>query len=442
MLAAWNSLYLVFLCGVLGLTMGCANTPSNQTDLIATEVATAESTAALTQVFEANPTTEAASTTPQNLVIWWPEPLAPLDNESAAEILSEQISAFQRENPSILVEFRLKKSGDVGGLLSTLHAAAAVAPGALPDLTLLHRADLLSAVQDTNSLLLPLDNTELSALLVDIPAVGVALGSVDEVLFGLPYALSVQHVAARGQQSVLPRFQFDDLLGSDSLFFFPAGQSGGVNEVFLSQYVAAGGQWTDLTQNTINANALFDTLAFYEQAVAEGVIDPAVLEYTSPAAYQEAWLTGSPSAWAAVSSTTYLRLLEDGQLLSAGVIPTRTGQPVSVVDGWLWVVTTPDSERQARAVQFLLWMMNAGRQGQYTRAVPILPSQQSALRQMSDRAYTLFIEDLIANAVPTLTESESGAAARAIQNALAEVINGGRTAEEATQDVLLQLESS
>jgi hypothetical protein len=71
----------------------------------------------------------------------------------------------------------------------------------------------------------------------------------------------------------------------------------------------------------------------------------------------------------------------------------------------------------------------------------MLPSQRTAIRQMSDADYATFISDLIANGTLPLTESESGATARVMQNALEEVILGTRTAEEATQDVLLQLDN-
>src|SRR5690606_11626731 len=60
------------------------------------------------------PTATAAATeeiTPTTLHIWWPEPLAPINNEDAADLLSAQISAFQNANPTVLVDFRLKEIG-------------------------------------------------------------------------------------------------------------------------------------------------------------------------------------------------------------------------------------------------------------------------------------------------------------------------------------------
>ncbi|NJM58051.1 MAG: hypothetical protein HC857_12315, partial [Synechococcales cyanobacterium RU_4_20] len=47
---------------------------------------------------------------------------------------------------------------------------------------------------------------------------------------------------------------------------------------------------------TLNADALQEVLVFYEQAVLNGLIDPAVLNYTSPADYQSALVAGTLDA--------------------------------------------------------------------------------------------------------------------------------------------------
>lgn len=422
------------------LLSACSIDGQSTTDLIVTEAAIPEATVAVAVQPAATPAPQTTAEVPQELNIWWPENLAPLDNETAAEILSEQLSAFQRENSSIVVDFRLKQVGDVGGILSTLRTAAVVAPGALPDITLLQRNDLLVAVQ--NNLIYPLDSTLFPAVLEDLPPIGVTLGSVNNGLYGLAYILTVQHVIYPASPATPLNGEFESLLANDLSFVFPAARPNGLNDVFLAQYLAAGGQWDDFSQNTINATALFDTLAFYEQASAAELVSPAVLEYTGFQSYQEQLANPTVPTIALIPSAYYLQMSNQrDNPLRFGVIPTRTGQPITVVDGWLWVLTTADAERQAQAIRFLNWILNAGRQGQYTRAIHMLPSQRTALRQMSDSEYAAFIGEILNYAVPTLTESESGTAARVIQSALEEVIDGTRSAEEATQDVLLQLES-
>ena len=132
---------------------------------------------------------------PTSMVIWWPEPLSPLDNSDAADLLSQQISAFQTAQGNVEVELRLKAVDGLGGIMSTLRAAGPVAPGALPDLTLMRRSDLQAAVQF--GLIYPVGEGISPAVMDDLYPAALALGQVDEQLFGLPYMLEVQHTAFR-----------------------------------------------------------------------------------------------------------------------------------------------------------------------------------------------------------------------------------------------------
>ena len=122
-------------------------------------------------------------------------------------------------------------------------------------------------------------------------------------------------------------------------------------------------------------------------------------------------------------------------------IPTASGQPATVLDGWMWVLTSADSEQQALALRFLNWMMDIDRQGGYDSAISMLPSQRTALRQWESAEYSAFVDSLINNATLPLSDSAGGTAARVIQSALASVISGQRSAEQATQDVITQLAS-
>ena len=83
--------------------------------------------------------------------------------------------------------------------------------------------------------------------------------------------------------------------------------------------------------------------------------------------------------------------------------------------------------------------MDFDRQAEYGRVVTMLPSQRSALeRGIAHSATVQPYLDLLDNAVIPITESEGGALAIAMQEALIAVITGNRTAEQATQDVIRQ----
>ena len=128
------------------------------------------------------------------LNIWWPEPLAPIDNQDAADLLSEQISAFQAANRDISGRFSAEKSaGCRRDYVDAASAASLVAPRALPDLTLLRRSDMLSAAQA--GLIMPLDEQAEAAILDNFQPMVGALGRMNDRLYGLPYNVEVQHMA-------------------------------------------------------------------------------------------------------------------------------------------------------------------------------------------------------------------------------------------------------
>jgi ABC-type glycerol-3-phosphate transport system substrate-binding protein len=416
------------------LLVACAPTPAAE-DGITTELILTSTSVIITPEVTEIPVPEPPPTEPPRIIIWWPETLAPLNNEEAAAILAGHIADYERSVNGINVEIRLKQAQDVGGIIETLRTASVVAPDALPDLTLIQREDLVAAVQA--DLVQPLEGHISSAIIGNLHRAVLALGQVDDELYGLPYALEVQHLAYHPVTNN-ESWRFEEMLLRESPFVFPANRVNGVNDVFLVQYLAAGGALLD--GGIINADALRDTLAFYEQAVAAGIVDPVVLDYSAPANYRRELASGTISA-AVVTSSVYLEMLAEGQMLDYGLIPTSNGQPATVLNGWMWVVTTPAADRQTPAVAFLDWMLDAERQGEYDEAVYLLPSQRSALRRWINPAYARFVERLLDNATLPLADNETGSTARALQNGLTSVLLGARTADEATQDVLDQLES-
>lgn len=427
-------LRIVALMSVLmALLMACTTPRAQPTEVLETETLVPPTPPVATSAPAL--TAEPSLPGPLSLKIWWPEPLAPINNQDAADLLSEQISAFQTANPDITVEFRLKRAQDVGGIMSTLRTASLVAPGALPDLTLMRRSDLLTAVQ--SGLIMPMDERASAAVLNNLhPMVG-ALGQVSDRVYGLAYSIEVQHIAYQTGLYTLDRWSFANVLEQQAHFVFPAGRANSLSDVFLAQYRSATAT-PDGEGLAVDADQLQRVFQFYEDAVDAGVIDPIVLEYIMLDDYQAGLVDGTIPA-GVVTSTLFLQMVEAGATLDFASIPTESGQPTTVIDGWMWVLTSADSEQQALALRFLNWMLEVDRQGSYNRAIHMLPSQRAALRQWEDPTYATFLDMLLNNATLPLTESTSSVSSRVIQSALASVISGQRSASEAAQDVIAQL---
>jgi ABC-type glycerol-3-phosphate transport system substrate-binding protein len=125
--------------------------------------------------------------------------------------------------------------------------------------------------------------------------------------------------------------------------------------------------------------------------------------------------------------------------LRASAIPSSNGEPLTLMNGWVWIVTAKTAEDQATAYRFIEWMMGNNRQAEYANLVNLLPSQRGALNQMplANDEVALF-SDLLTNAVLLPIDNNTGGLARAIQTAFAMVISGGMTADEAVAGISAQ----
>ncbi len=394
------------------------------------------SLAAVTGAQNVDPTATATPDGPRTLTVWWPEPLASPDNFEVAAVLEAQTAVFVLRQDNVEVSTRLKKATDVGGIMSTLRTASAVAPGAMPDLTLLRRQDLVNA-QRAN-LIQPLDEL-LTTPLLDTWSTGAALGQVDERTYGVPYVLDLVHTVYRPDPALdYTSWGFDALLEREQPLLFPAGRTTGMNNVLYLQYLQAGGQ--PPSSSDLDMRALTSTLQFYERALSAGIVDSVLLNYTTPADYVNLFQEDEFDV-AVVDSTTYLRLVQDEPDLKAAPVPTTTGATSTLLNGWIWVLTTTDPDRQALAMRYLNWMNDADRQGEYAAAVSQLPSQRPALeRYFRGRIDIEFFDDLIENATLPLIESDGGTLARIMQDAFSGVLMGNNDAEAAVESVVNQLD--
>lgn len=386
------------------------------------------------------PTPEAASDV-ADLIIWWPEPLAPVDRVDVTDVLARQIEAFgMAEGGDVEIEFRLKRMQDIGGIMPTLRAASAVAPSAVPDITLMRREDLLVAAQ--SGLIQPLEGVTSTAIVGGLYQVALQLGQIDDQLYGLPYVLDVQHLSylpPSGQTDSYTGWRFEDVLDRGQPFTFPAARASGVNSTFFIQYLAAGGSLPDASGVlTVNADALRTVYEFYEQAARADLVDESSLDYTNSTDYATQLRSGQ-IVTAVTRSSLFLSLWSENRRWRAAPLPTASGGSPSMVNGWMWVMTTTNPERQALAARFMNWMMGQDRQREYAEIIYMLPSQDRILRAIGEsQPYASVFDNLLSNSIPAVPENTGGAVARAMQIALVDVLTGVRTADEATQYVLSQ----
>lgn len=381
------------------------------------------------------PTVDATAEAPQKITLWLPDALVPpVVNEDTPDLLGEQIAAFTLSESGVTVEVRRKRLRDAGGIMQTLRTGKNVAPGVIPDLTLIRREDLLTAVNE--GLVQPMEGIVSTAIIGELYPNALTLGQVNNTLYGLPYSLEVQHVIL-DSQTTLNNTRLESYLATQTPFIFPALRANGLNNVFLVQYLSAGGTVADNGALVVNESVLLDVLEVYEQAVDDGLVQPDVLNFARSLEYRTRF-NNDDFGSALVTSSLYLELLNSGVTFDVASIPTLNGEPITALDGWIWVMTTNDPNQQEHVTAFLDWMLDANRQGEYMYTLNLLPSQRSAMRRWYSEDYDNFIATIMGNTTLPYGEMATGTTARAIQSALVSVIGGERSASDAVQDVLNQ----
>jgi ABC-type glycerol-3-phosphate transport system substrate-binding protein len=420
---------LILLTLLLLAACAPASTPTNPSP---TQDARTRSAMTATPV-PATATPTATARPSLTLRFWLPDEMAGLESVDAGDVLSEQISGFERDNPLIEVELRLRAATGTGGVLATLQTAAIAAPGALPDITLLRYTDFQIAAQA--GLLARLDAAALALNDDNWHSAVRALGNLEGRRYGIPFTLRLLHTAYNEDALTISSWRFDDLLAENIAWTFPAAPSDGLSSIFLLQYWLAGAGDVSTDSLAFDENALRAVLRYYERASAAELIPMDVLEYDTPERSASALSSDLP---AVVTSSMALASLLNDQPISFGRIPSPTGEPATLLDGWLWVITTSDPQRQAAAMALLEYLLQPERQLAYHRAIAMLPAAISTQRQL-DADYAAFIDTLMQTVIIARPEYVDGPIARALQSAFASVIGGQSTAADALQNVVTQL---
>ena len=373
------------------------------------------------------PTTAAQEPTEEIVVkIWWPDAL--LQPESRALVEGEFASIEQINEIPLEVRRRVYSEGDMARQLSLTKR---IAPRALPDLVLMRRQDVVDAVRRGN--IFPIEEW-LPVQFLDLNETQRALGTVEGVLYGLPYLLEVQHIMYDPAELTDPPDSTTEVLEHQTALLFPASprENAVVNKMLLTQYIAAGGTFFDENGSpALDEIILSDLLAFYERALQSELIascllesDDCLLNYRSPRDYLSDLPTETPTL-SLMDSRLFMQR-RDSRYVNQSVasIPTLDGNDISLLDGWMWVLVTEDSAHRDEARRFIDLMYNSDTMSTIASALFLMPSQESARRVMGDDDYLDFLSDLLEDSVFVGENESRSASAIALQTAFEAVLQG------------------
>jgi ABC-type glycerol-3-phosphate transport system substrate-binding protein len=91
-------------------------------------------------------------------------------------------------------------------------------------------------------------------------------------------------------------------------------------------------------------------LDYYAQGVRQGIFAPSLLNYTTYGDYWSDFVSAEANL-VGVDSIAYLSRKASVQNMALAPIPTLGGAPITVLDGWVWVLTNRSRhQEQARFI--------------------------------------------------------------------------------------------
>jgi ABC-type glycerol-3-phosphate transport system substrate-binding protein len=292
-----------------------------------------------------------------------------------------------------------------------------------------------------SGLIQPLDDILSPAEMADRFLFSIGLGTVDEQTLGFVVGADMQHLAYRPDRFESPPVSWTEIISPPVPFLFPVGtRSQSVSDATLIQYLAAGGKLTGEDGGPwLDESVMVSVLGFYSACVSTGTISPTVVFRTRDAGQAWEQFQNGEGEIAVVPASRFW--LEADETVAAAAIPTQSGQPLSIAQGWALGMVTDDPVRQSLAVLLLDWLIAPDHNGQWTQAAGYLPGTQGALRIWDvSNAGRAVLRSLMEAAVPPPRPEVIAVVGPAMQEAVDSVLRGWATPEEAAAAAVKRLE--
>lgn len=318
--------------------------------------------------------------------LWLPPQFDPASDSPAGLLLQARLDEFQRRNPRVSIETRVKAVSGPGGLLDSLTTASAAAPQALPDLVALPR-DLLETAA-LKGLLLPLDNLTNALDDPDWYTYAASLARLQKNIYGLPFAGNALVQVYHPGKVAKPPASLQAVLDTGQPLIFPA--AGDQPYFTLALYAASGGVVTDEQGRPyLSPLELTQVFTFYLSAEKAGVMSAGLL--TQLQGEDQAWeaFLGNKAGLTVTWASRFLGSRADD--IAIAPIPTPNGKAFTLATGWVWALAGRDETKRKLTVELAEFLTESDFLSTWTQAAGYLPTRPSSLGPGSNVSFQKMI---------------------------------------------------
>ncbi len=366
--------------------------------------------------------------------IWLPPQFNPEAGTPAGDVLQARLNQFMEENPGVLVTTRIKAASGPGGLLESLTAASAAAPGSLPAVAVLSRTDLEAAA--LKGLVLPLDGV--TSVLQDSDWYPYAreLGRVQNSTFGLPFAgdalLLVNRIGTDAQSA---QTTWPEVFASNQTVIFPADDSQAL--ITLALYRSAGGLLQDLQgRPTLDPEFLQRVLQNYKDGIGQGAFPNWLTQIQTPG---QGWQAFSEARgdWVVTWSSNYLSDLPPDA--SAVILPSLGSDPFTLATGWSWTLTDTDPLRRETSIKLMEYLSDSEFLANLTLSAGYLPTRPTTLAAWSNVSLQPVISQVVLAAEVRPANELLASLGPVLREAVLAVFNGQQDPAQAAKSAAERL---
>jgi multiple sugar transport system substrate-binding protein len=363
------------------------------------------------------------------LTIWLPPAFRSDGNAPGGSLLQARIDAFAERYPDFRITVRIKAPSGAGGLRDSLTAAAAAAPGSLPDLIALDQSNLHAAA--IKNLILPLDDMIPGTVWESLYPYARELAQVGDSYYGLPFAGDAL-VLAGTEIPYSDPYVWSATVDWTGPLYLPLGDTRALFQ-FFGYYAAGGKPIPSLTGAVLDSGPLERELAWLSSLQERNVLDPRSLQLDSfESSFQAAANYGD-------SAATLFSVVSRSKDVYLTYLPTPDGKRFSLATGWAWAIASRDPARAARAVELMLWLSDSQFLAEWSREQGVLPPAESALQLWKPEVVTELAAGLSAQAA-VFPDDEISAfvgpiLAKAVRRVLLEGEDPAAAAQETAQSI-------
>ncbi|MEX1143251.1 MAG: extracellular solute-binding protein [Anaerolineales bacterium] len=417
------------LGGTLALTLllgACAPVPGS-TQESTTRATLDPSTVATQSLSNPSPT---ANQNSLNLTVWLPPAFDPNGGGLAAGMLQNRLDEFAEQHPQVRLEVRIKAEEGTGGLLDSLLAAKSAAPLALPDLVLMPHFHLTSAV--ARQLLFPLTGLTETLDSDDWYTFAHEFSQVDNASYGMPFAADAFILAYRPAAVTQVPSTWQALLDSRLQLGFAAADPD-ASFTLAQLHAFASGSEQEGDEVDFNEETLTAVFNFFTDAQQQGVFPFWLSQYQTT---EQSWQAFSEGRVPMVATWTSRAFDNRNVDISTAPLPTPEGEPLALVKGWVWAVSTPDSDRAALVAELVEFLTTPEFIAQWTDAAGLIPPRHSSLSAWSPGDKQTLASQIVDSAAALPGQTIVDLWGNALTEAVVAVLKEELTSEEAVQQVL------